>query len=99
MQLEPELVPSTLTAQIWKDRKSFRERLAETMNGLEVNQMNKYVEASFYPLAKNLNAMSQINTWRCFFNSILESNNPERLITQGDNCAISLHRISDLANQ
>ena len=31
MQLEPELVPSTLTAQMWKDRTSVGERLAETM--------------------------------------------------------------------
>ena len=52
VELEPELVPSTLTAQIWKDRTSVGERLAETMNRLGVNQMNKYVEASFYPLAK-----------------------------------------------
>jgi len=66
VQLEPELVPSTLTAQIWKDRTSVGERLAGTMNGLGVNQMNKYVEASFYPLAKKPNKMSQINTWRCF---------------------------------
>jgi len=47
MQLEPELVPSTLTAQIWKDRTSVGERLAKTMNRLGVNQVNKYVEASF----------------------------------------------------
>ena len=66
MQLEPELVPSTLTAQIWKDRASVGERLAEIMNGLEVGQMNKYVEASFYPLAKKPNKVSQINTRRCF---------------------------------
>ena len=52
MQLEPELVPSTLTAQIWKDRTSFHERLAETMNGLEVNQMNKYVGV-FLSASKN----------------------------------------------